>query len=135
MTDDGGSVMDGSELRPTARLKSPSPLGKCLDANGGTANETAVDLYNCNNTGVQVFIPHSDKCLDNTNWSTIREPRCRSGPAQATPARSEPAVTRHGTARACSRARAETGASLSSPPFAGHVPCFAAPRSMVRLEC
>jgi hypothetical protein len=46
MTDDGVSVMDGSELRPTAKLKSPSPLGKCLDANGGIANETAVDLYN-----------------------------------------------------------------------------------------
>jgi hypothetical protein len=30
MTDDGVSVMDGSELRPTAKLKSPSPLGKCL---------------------------------------------------------------------------------------------------------
>src|SRR6202035_1108052 len=69
---------------------------------GGTANETAVDLYNCNNTGAQVFIPQSDKCLDNTNWSAIREPRCRSGPAQATPARTESAVTRHGTARACS---------------------------------
>jgi hypothetical protein len=46
VTDDGVSVMDGSELRPTAKLKSPSPLGKCLDANRGTANETAVDLYN-----------------------------------------------------------------------------------------
>ena len=42
MTDDGVSVMAASELRPTARLKSPSPLGKCLDASGGIANETAV---------------------------------------------------------------------------------------------
>src|ERR1700730_10428883 len=47
MTDDGVSVMDGSELRSNAKLKSPSPLGKCLAANGGTANETAVDLSNC----------------------------------------------------------------------------------------
>jgi len=55
-------------------------LGKCLDINGGgTANGTTVDLYTCNNTGAQVFIPQSNgslynpqsnKCLDDTNWST-----------------------------------------------------------------
>jgi hypothetical protein len=51
MTCDGVSVMGGSELRPTARLKSPSPLGKFLDANEGTANGTTVDLYNYNKIG------------------------------------------------------------------------------------
>ena len=55
-------------------------LGKCLDINsGGTADGTTVDLYTCNNTGAQVFIPQSDgalfnpqsgKCLDDTNFST-----------------------------------------------------------------
>ena len=55
-------------------------LGKCLDVNGGgTANGTAVDLYDCNNTGSQVWIPQSNgslynpqsnKCLDDTGWST-----------------------------------------------------------------
>jgi hypothetical protein len=46
---------------------------------GGTADGTTVDLYTCNNTGAQVFIPQSNgslynpqsnKCLDDTNWST-----------------------------------------------------------------
>ena len=55
-------------------------LGKCMDINGGgTADGTTVDLYTCNNTGAQVFIPQSNgslynpqsnKCLDDTNWST-----------------------------------------------------------------
>ena len=55
-------------------------LGKCLDINGGgTANGTTVDLYDCNGTGAQVFIPQpngslynpqSGRCLDDTNWST-----------------------------------------------------------------
>jgi len=55
-------------------------LGKCMDIYaGGTANGTPVDLYDCNGTGAQVFIPQSDgalynpqsgKCLDDTNWST-----------------------------------------------------------------
>jgi ricin-type beta-trefoil lectin protein len=45
---------------------------------GGTANGTTVDLYDCNNTGAQVFIPQangslynpqSGKCLDDTNWA------------------------------------------------------------------
>ena len=53
-------------------------LGKCLDINGGaTADGTTVDLYDCNDTGAQVFIPKSDgalynpqsgKCLDDTNY-------------------------------------------------------------------
>lgn len=54
--------------------------GKCLDArNGGTANGTPVDLWTCNGTGSQVFIPgdnfrpgledtlynpQSNKCVD-----------------------------------------------------------------------
>jgi chitinase len=38
-----------------------------------------VDIYDCNGTGAQVFIPRSDgtlynpnsgKCLDDTDWST-----------------------------------------------------------------
>jgi hypothetical protein len=55
-------------------------LGKCLDiAGGGTANGTLVDLYDCNNTAAQVWIPQSNgslynpqsnKCLDDTGWST-----------------------------------------------------------------
>jgi hypothetical protein len=53
-------------------------LGKCLDIDGGgTANGTTVDLYACNKTAAQVFIPQSNgelynpqsnKCLDDTNW-------------------------------------------------------------------
>ena len=36
-------------------------LGKCMDINGGgTADGTTVDLYDCNNTGAQVFIPQSN---------------------------------------------------------------------------
>jgi hypothetical protein len=55
-------------------------LGKCLDINdGGTANGTTVDLYDCNGTAAQVFIPQSNgslhnpqsgRCLDDTGWST-----------------------------------------------------------------
>ena len=55
-------------------------LGKCKDIYaGGTADGTTVDLYDCNNTAVQVFIPESNgslynpqsgKCLDDTGWST-----------------------------------------------------------------
>ncbi len=55
-------------------------LGKCMDVyGGGTANGAAVDLYDCNNTAAQVFIPQpggslynpqSGKCLDGTNWAT-----------------------------------------------------------------
>ena len=55
-------------------------LGKCMDINGGgTADGTTVDLYGCNNTAAQVFIPQSNsslynplsgKCLDDTGWST-----------------------------------------------------------------
>ena len=46
---------------------------------GGTADGTTVDLYDCNGTAAQVFIPQSDgslynpqsgKCLDDTGWST-----------------------------------------------------------------
>ena len=53
-------------------------LGKCMDINGGgTADGTTVDLYTCNNTGAQVFIPQSNgelynpqsnKCLDDTGY-------------------------------------------------------------------
>ena len=49
-------------------------LGKCLDVYAaGTANGTKVDLYDCNGTGSQVFVPQSNgsllnpqsnKCLD-----------------------------------------------------------------------
>jgi hypothetical protein len=55
-------------------------LGKCVDiVGGGTANGTLVDLYDCNNTGAQVwepqsngelYNPQSNKCLDDTNFST-----------------------------------------------------------------
>jgi hypothetical protein len=50
----------------------------CLDVDGGgTANGTTVDLYTCNGTGAQVWVPQSDgelinpqsgDCLDDTNW-------------------------------------------------------------------
>ena len=48
-------------------------------ASGGTADGTKVQLYDCNNTAAQVFIPQSNgslynpqsnKCLDDTGWST-----------------------------------------------------------------
>jgi hypothetical protein len=51
-------------------------LGKCLDVNAaGTANGTTVDLYDCNGTGAQTWVPQSNgellnpssgKCLDDT---------------------------------------------------------------------
>jgi hypothetical protein len=54
----------------------PARLGKCLDINGGgTADGTKVDLYDCNHTAAQVFVPQaggtllnpqSGKCLDDT---------------------------------------------------------------------
>jgi hypothetical protein len=54
--------------------------GKCLDiAGGGTANGTKVQLYDCNSTGAQVWIPQSNgaylnpasnRCLDIPNSST-----------------------------------------------------------------
>ena len=46
---------------------------------GGTADGATVDLYDCNSTAAQVFIPQSDgplynpqsgKCLDDAGWST-----------------------------------------------------------------
>ena len=50
----------------------------CLDINGGgTADGTTVDLYTCNDTAAQVWIPQSNgqlynpqsnKCLDDTNY-------------------------------------------------------------------
>jgi hypothetical protein len=50
----------------------------CLDVNGaGTANGTTVDLYTCNGTGAQTWVPQSDgallnpnsgKCLDDTGY-------------------------------------------------------------------
>ena len=53
-------------------------LGGCLDIDGGgTANGTTVDLYSCNDTGAQVFVPQSNgelynpqsgKCLDDTGY-------------------------------------------------------------------
>jgi hypothetical protein len=55
-------------------------LGKCMDVYAaGTANGTKVDLYDCNGTGAQVWVPqangsllnpNSGRCLDDTNWST-----------------------------------------------------------------
>ena len=39
-------------------------LGKCMDINGGgTADGTTVDLYDCNGTAAQVFIPQSNGSL------------------------------------------------------------------------
>jgi chitinase len=53
-------------------------LGKCLDVDGaGTANGTTVDLYTCNGTGAQDWVPQSNgslvnpnsgKCLDDTGY-------------------------------------------------------------------
>jgi len=69
-------------------------LGKCLDVNAaGTANGTTVDLYDCNGTGAQVWVPQSNGELLNTtpaNASTTAAtaapaPRSRSGPAPTPP--------------------------------------------------
>ena len=53
-------------------------LGMCLDVDAaGTANGTLVDLYTCNGTGAQTWIPQSNgslvnpnsgKCLDDTGF-------------------------------------------------------------------
>jgi hypothetical protein len=60
----------GGELEVTA-------LGKCLDVNGGgTVNGTVVDLFTCNGTGAQAWVPQPDgalvnpqsgRCLDDTS--------------------------------------------------------------------
>jgi hypothetical protein len=52
----------------------------CLDVqNSGPDNGTPVDLFECNGTGAQVWIPRSDgslvnpqtgKCLDDPNFSS-----------------------------------------------------------------
>jgi chitinase len=34
----------------------------------GTANGTTVDLYDCNNTAAQVFIPQSGRWLDDIGY-------------------------------------------------------------------
>ncbi len=58
------------------------PLSVLTAWKGGlkvTADGTTVDLYDCNNTAAQVFIPQSNgslynpqsgECLDDTGWST-----------------------------------------------------------------
>jgi hypothetical protein len=55
-------------------------LGKCLDIpGGGTTNGLKLQLWDCNNTGAQVFIhqgnnsyynPQANKCLDDPSAST-----------------------------------------------------------------
>jgi hypothetical protein len=55
-------------------------LGRCLDINGnGTANDTQVELYDCNNVGGQKWVqqadgslrnPQSGRCLDSPNGAT-----------------------------------------------------------------
>ena len=73
-------------------------LGKCRDIDGGgTADGTKVDLYDCNGTASQVFIPQSNgslynpqsnKCLDDTCWTTTPGTQLRYGTAR----QREPAV-------------------------------------------
>jgi len=60
-------------------------LGRCLDINGnGTANDTQVELYDCNGVGGQVWQqqadgsllnPQSGRCLDSPNGSTANGTR------------------------------------------------------------
>jgi len=54
-----------------------STSGGGSSGGGGTADGTTVDLYDCNNTAAQVFIPQSNgalynpqsgKCLDDTGY-------------------------------------------------------------------
>ena len=60
-------------------------LGRCLDINGnGTANNTPVELYDCNGVGGQKWIqqsdgslrnPQSGRCLDDPNGNTANQTR------------------------------------------------------------
>ena len=71
----GSPAVDRGEAGSTLRA-----FGKCLDiAGGGTANGTKVQLWDCNVTAAQVFIPQgngalwnpqSNRCLDDPGWST-----------------------------------------------------------------
>ncbi|MEW2521595.1 arabinofuranosidase catalytic domain-containing protein [Actinacidiphila alni] len=64
-----------------------STLGRCLDINGnGTAQDTLVELYDCNGVGGQVwqqqadgslFNPQSGRCLDSPNGATANGTRLR----------------------------------------------------------
>jgi hypothetical protein len=74
-----------------------STLGRCLDINGnGTANNTQVELWDCNGVGGQKWIqqtngsllnPQSGRCLDSPNGATANGTRlqiydCNSSAAQ-----------------------------------------------------
>ena len=62
-------------------------LGRCLDINGnGTANDTQVELWDCNNVGGQVWQqqsdgslrnPQSGRCLDSPDGATGNGTRLR----------------------------------------------------------
>ena len=62
-------------------------LGRCLDVNGnGTANDTQVQLYDCNGVGGQKWVqqadgslrnPQSGRCLDSPNGATGNGTRLR----------------------------------------------------------
>ena len=89
-----------------------------MDINGGgTADGTTVDLYDCNNTAAQVFIPQSNgslynpqsnKCLDDP-VTGAPAPSCRSGTARATPTSIGTCRNRTGATRARSPRRRENG--------------------------
>ena len=65
----------GPWSRPGSTMQA---LGKCLDINGGgTADGTTVDLYTCNSTGAQVFIPQSNGALYNPQSNKCRRHRLR----------------------------------------------------------
>ena len=57
MTDDGVSVMGRFGAETDCQTQESLTARQVPGRQRGTANETAVDLYNCNNTGAQVFIP------------------------------------------------------------------------------
>ena len=72
-------------------------LGRCLDVNGnGTANDTLVELFDCNGVGGQKWVqqadgslrnPQSGRCLDSPNGATANGTRlqifdCNGSPAQ-----------------------------------------------------
>ncbi len=73
--------MKGPALLRTADTS--QVLGKCLDIYAaGTANGTTVELYGCNGTGAQDWVPQSNgslvtpnsgKCLDDASPRTQRD--------------------------------------------------------------
>ena len=68
------NIANDAQRRTVGQNDTLQALGKCLDVAGGaTADSTAVDLYTCNSTRAQEWLPttggeptnpQSGKCLD-----------------------------------------------------------------------